>query len=67
MRTNRLAGHGLPHEGRVWNGLTRQFGNYAGTTSCSCGLISPFLASTSARRKWHREHKDKIRGEDTDA
>lgn len=60
-RSTRLAGHGLPHEGRVWDGLTRQFGNYAGETHCSCGLVSPFLPTTAARKRWHGEHKDAIR------
>lgn len=59
-RSNRLAGHTLPHEGRL--GPTSEWGsNCAGATACSCGEKSPFLESTRARRDWHRTHKDQVR------
>lgn len=62
MKTNtRLAGHELRHEGRVWNGVTREYGNGSGVTACTCGVESPYLPSTNARKRWHREHKDAVR------
>lgn len=60
MRSNRLAGHELPNEGRIyWNGIyiVRE-----GQTRCSCGVESPTLPSANARRRWHANHKDEVRG-----
>jgi hypothetical protein len=58
VRSNRLAGHTLPNEGRVFG---YQLGCMVGSARCSCGEESPSLPSANARKKWHREHKDKIR------
>jgi hypothetical protein len=60
--TNRLAGHALPYEGRIADRLA-YWGSRGGegATRCSCGEESPVLPSTSARQRWHREHKDAIR------
>lgn len=55
---NRLAGHTLPHEGRIHtNGVWRRVGQ----ARCSCGATSPILGSDNARKVWHRQHKDEIR------
>jgi hypothetical protein len=60
-KTNRLAGHELPNEGRLdMSGPTRNI-NGPGRTSCSCGEKSPKLLNTSQRKQWHRDHKDGIR------
>lgn len=61
MPSNRLAGHELPNEGRVWNGVIRALTNGAGDIACSCGVLSPYLMTTAARQRWHREHKDTVR------
>lgn len=58
MISNRLAGHTLPNEGRVYHlGVMV----WRGSTRCSCGERSPELDTVNARRRWHREHKAKIR------
>lgn len=49
----RVAGHTLYREGA-------DAGNGVGL--CSCGEASPPLLSDKARRRWHREHKNKIVG-----
>ena len=65
----RLAGHGLEGEGiahepgqevehRVCGGV---WGSRTGYGLCECGATSPVLESDSARRKWHKAHKDEIR------
>lgn len=66
MRTNRLAGHELPHEGKAThktrpNFAPSQTGKQEGHTYCSCGEQSPELPSDNARKKWHRNHKNDIR------
>lgn len=71
MISNRLAGHELRYEGRVFDaavGLVNSLVNGRGATRCSCGEWSPVLPSTAARKRWHREHKDAVRaaGEDRD-
>jgi hypothetical protein len=68
--STRLPGHGLlsegkPHEqggtsGRYERIFTAPF-EKSGHGACSCGEASPVLESDSARRKWHRAHKDEIR------
>lgn len=63
MKANRLVGHGLRMEGRVQlAGRLIGDGNGEGRGSCTCGVDSPLLPSTAARKRWHREHKDAIRG-----
>ena len=59
MKANRLPGHTLPTEGRLYD----EHGNRAavGSVTCSCGVPSPVLPSTTKRLLWHRYHKDHIR------
>lgn len=59
MRSNRLAGHELPDEGRVYeNGI---YPVQQGVGVCSCGEKSQqSLPSANARKKWHRDHKNDI-------
>jgi hypothetical protein len=56
MKPSRLAGHTLPHEGRLTSDYHAP-GNGPGVATCSCGEQSPVLPSTNARKAWHREHK----------
>lgn len=56
MENTRLAGHILPHEGRLNSGRQAE-----GAGVCSCGATSEVLPSANARKKWHAEHKDLIR------
>lgn len=56
MQTTRLAGHILPHEGRLSAGRQAE-----GVGVCSCGATSEVLPSANARKRWHAEHKDLIR------
>ncbi len=61
MRSNRLAGHELPNEGRLYeNGI---YPVQQGVGVCSCGDKSQVLPSANARKKWHRDHKNDIRSE----
>lgn len=60
MKADRLPGHGLVAEGRVWIPGQPVRGG-AGRAVCGCGVESPELPNTSARKRWHREHKDAIR------
>jgi len=60
VRSNRLAGHTLPYEGRVFDARDPRINrlvNGPGRAQCSCGEWSPDMPSTNARRKWHRAHK----------
>jgi hypothetical protein len=61
MRSNRLAGHTLPNEGKLRDASGWLAPYVEGPARCSCGDWSPRLPSAYARKKWHREHKDKIR------
>ncbi len=54
MNVTRMAGHTLPNEGRIYVNSYRQL---IGPAVCSCGDQSEDLPSDSARRKWHRDHK----------
>lgn len=64
MKANRLPGHTLPCEGRVQlGGLLIGDGNGEGRAVCSCGQESELLPSTSARQKWHKDHKNDVRSE----
>lgn len=58
MTGNRLAGHTLKHEGKVY-GYNRPVKH--GRALCSCGADSPALDSDAARKRWHREHKANVR------
>ena len=58
MRSNRLAGHTLPNEGRIQaEGLWVEHG----PARRSCGVESEPLKSDNARRRWHFAHKAEIR------
>lgn len=60
MRANRLAGHILPNEGRIFgNGIG--YPKAEGRAECSCGATSEVLPSANARKKWHRGHKAAVR------
>lgn len=60
MRSNRLAGHTLPGEGRIFgNGVGNP--QCCGPAVCSCGERSEVLHGANARKRWHREHKEKVR------
>jgi hypothetical protein len=75
VKASRLAGHGLPYEGRaldehrpigrgLWGSHRPGFWSSSlpvGRTRCECGEWSPVLPTTAARKRWHREHKDEIR------
>jgi len=68
-KNTRLAGHELVREGAPHNERGYQERSaYSGTGGsgygkCSCGELSGLLHSGNARQKWHREHKNTIRGE----
>jgi hypothetical protein len=68
MRNTRLSGHGLNSEGAAYErgGYT---GNawvparsWTGVALCECGETSPVLESNGARKRWHAQHKDAVRG-----
>lgn len=60
---SRVIGHTLAFEGAAHdehgNRLHLHTGN-AGRGKCSCGELSDVLASGTARRAWHRKHKDDV-------
>jgi hypothetical protein len=67
----RVAGHGLQHEGRpvlvagccgvdLTHGLRNHY-DQMGHGICACGETSPCEATTAARQRWHREHKEAVR------
>ena len=65
---SRLSGHTLRHEGAAFepvlnaSGLPdRRAGDRVGSGLCSCGEMSESLPSAAARKRWHREHKDRVR------
>jgi len=58
---NRLAGHELRNEGRVYGGYSAGYINGPGRATCSCGFRSEELPSTNARKQWHRDHKARVR------
>ena len=60
MKSNRLAGHELPNEGRIRD-AAGWLSNGPGRARCSCGMRSPKLSNTSKRKTWHRDHKDDLR------
>lgn len=59
MKPNRLPGHELRNEGRVYDLHGQR--TCCGPAICSCGAQSEELHSTAARQRWHRQHKDAIR------
>lgn len=58
--TTLLKGHGLRHEGRHRTSAGYVAGGMA-PGKCSCGEKSDPLPSAAARKRWHRDHKDKVR------
>ena len=69
-----LVGEGAPHsvidcaepacvnEGRQLGRLGWHMGvGGDGHGVCLCGAISPHLASSVARKRWHAQHKDAVR------
>lgn len=57
----RVAGHELKNEGRVYAG--RPAGYVAGIVGpgvCSCGEKSAPMATAADRKRWHRQHKEKV-------
>jgi hypothetical protein len=62
MRSNRLAGHELRNEGKVYD--VGGWPVLIGSGRCTCGERSPVLPTPAARKRWHREHKDTVRAGD---
>lgn len=56
----RVKGHGLRYEGAAFDEHGKYVGRglREGRGKCSCGEFSPVLYSDSARKRWHREHKE---------
>jgi hypothetical protein len=48
----------------IQEGSNRKLYGYSwekvGPGQCSCGLLSPDLPSTAARKRWHDAHKDDV-------
>lgn len=59
MIANRVAGHTLPREGRLYD--AHGYPVRVGRARCSCGETSPEMATVAARRRWHRDHKFDVR------
>lgn len=55
-----VEGHSIPYSGHYFNPRTSQEENGPGSTRCSCGVESPILPSTYARREWGIQHKKEI-------
>jgi hypothetical protein len=62
MKSFRVAGHSMPHEGQALDerGSVRRDYHRDGKTRCECGEWSPALPSNGARKRWHRDHKNQI-------
>jgi hypothetical protein len=60
-----IPGHGLKSEGKPYGPGTTGYGGHmriagrVGYALCSCGEISPDLESDNARKRWHKEHKQR--------
>lgn len=61
MKPNRLAGHTLHSEGRLFD--LHGYPQCCGPAVCSCGATSGNLHTAAARKRWHREHKDAVRAD----
>lgn len=60
--STKLAGHTLPREGRISNGI-QYVSAIEAKAVCSCGEESSELYHNAEQRKrWHRRHKEDIRG-----
>ncbi|MFC6080979.1 hypothetical protein [Sphaerisporangium aureirubrum] len=66
--SNRVPGHTLVAEGAAFlpdpntGGTMLNRTGWHGCGLCSCGETSDTLSSNNQRKRWHREHKDTIRG-----
>ena len=68
----RLSGHALCAEGKPCKRTDRRrsepisyeiiHGASTGSALCECGEKSPALESDGARKRWHRAHKEQVRG-----
>ena len=64
---NRLAGHTLLREGAPYTRAGKNseweqvYFSWTGQGVCSCGEYSDVLHSNNARKRWHRDHKDRLR------
>lgn len=61
LQSTRLAGHSLPHEGKLPDGNGGWLKE--GPARCQCGETSPVMPNTHSRQRWHRDHKVKIEKE----
>lgn len=65
-RKTTLKGHSLVNEGKPYafsdEGNWLRCDGTAGRGLCSCGKPSPIFTSDAARKRWHRDHKDQVRG-----
>jgi hypothetical protein len=70
--TTRLSGHVLRGEGKPCRRTSKHrtppysyeiiHGTSSGRALCECGEKSPELDSDGARKRWHRQHKEQVRG-----
>jgi hypothetical protein len=58
----RVSGHGLQREGRAFDEAGNYTGQPTGYGRCECGEMSVLLDSTSARQRWHIQHKQEVSG-----
>jgi hypothetical protein len=67
----RLAGHALQAEGKAFAPGSLAEGEapwirvrgHIGRAVCSCGAVSDVEWADAARKRWHKAHKDKERGD----
>lgn len=72
MTGTRLSGHALCAEGKPCRRTSKHrappysyeiiHGTSSGSALCECGEKSPRLDSDGARKRWHRDHKEQVRG-----
>jgi len=71
MTGTRLSGHALCAEGKPCKRTSRHrtppfsydiIRSSTGSALCECGEKSPVLESDGARKRWHRQHKEQVRG-----
>ena len=67
MRRTAIRGHALRSEGHAYERSDeepwrRTWGSWTGVGLCECGETSTVLESNRARRAWHVQHKDAVRG-----
>jgi hypothetical protein len=67
-KPNRLAGHALRNEGRIYAGpIAGYVAGIVGPAICSCGAKSETFAQAADRKRWHRQHKADIRQREVEA